>query len=116
MACTQEMLRVNICQNLQVVIQIATKYSDVLGPVGLIKMFESFKTFEGEHYILITIVYVFITSNRFLLLPQILSISVRIQRFTSNISRLPLALVRFEKSSTFSWRATSIIPRKSRTF
>ena len=43
----QEMLRVNIRQNLQVVIQIATKYSDILGPVKLIEMFESFKSFEG---------------------------------------------------------------------
>jgi hypothetical protein len=47
MSCMQEMLRVNIRQNLQVVIQIATKYSDILGPVQLIEMFESFKTFEG---------------------------------------------------------------------
>ena len=42
------MLRVNIRQNLQVVIQIATKYSDILGPVKLIEMFESFKSFEGK--------------------------------------------------------------------
>lgn len=48
MACLQEMLRVNIRQNLQVVIQIATKYSDILGPVKLIEMFESFKSFEGN--------------------------------------------------------------------
>ena len=41
------MLRVNIRQNLQVVVQIATKYSDILGPVKLIEMFESFKSFEG---------------------------------------------------------------------
>ena len=47
MACMQEMLRVNIRQNLQIVIQIATKYSDILGPVKLIEMFESFKSFEG---------------------------------------------------------------------
>lgn len=47
MACLYEMLRVNIRQNLQAVIQIATKYSDILGPVKLIEMFESFKTFEG---------------------------------------------------------------------
>ena len=47
MACLQKMLRVNIHQNLQVVIQIATKYSDILGPVKLIEMFESYKTFEG---------------------------------------------------------------------
>jgi clathrin heavy chain len=48
MSCMQEMLRVNIRQNLHVVIQIATKYSDILGPVQLIEMFESFKTFEGD--------------------------------------------------------------------
>ena len=40
MACLQEMLRVNV-------VQIATKYSDILGSVKLIEMFESFKTFEG---------------------------------------------------------------------
>ncbi|KAF8141713.1 hypothetical protein EV363DRAFT_1308829 [Boletus edulis] len=55
-ACMQEMLRVNIRQNLQVVIQIATKYSDILGPVKLIEMFESFKTFEGLYYYLGSIV------------------------------------------------------------
>jgi len=38
-----DMLRVNIRKNLQVVIQNATKYSDILGPVKLIEMFESFK-------------------------------------------------------------------------
>lgn len=47
MGCLQEMLRVNIRQNLQVVIQVATKYSDILGPVKLIELFENFKTFEG---------------------------------------------------------------------
>ena len=48
MACMNEMLRVNIRQNLQVVVQIATKYSDILGAVKLIEMFESFKSFEGK--------------------------------------------------------------------
>jgi clathrin heavy chain len=48
MACLQEMLRVNMRQNLQVVVQVATKYSDILGPVKLIEMFEQFKTFEGQ--------------------------------------------------------------------
>ena len=48
MACMQEMLCINIHQYLQVVIQIATKCSDLLGLVKLIKMFKSFKTFEGE--------------------------------------------------------------------
>ncbi len=48
MACMNEMLRVNMRQNLQVVVQIATKYSDILGPIKLVEMFESFKSFEGK--------------------------------------------------------------------
>ena len=48
MACLEEMLRVNMRQNLQTVIQIATKYSDILGPVSLIQLFEKFKTSEGD--------------------------------------------------------------------
>ncbi|KAG0638061.1 armadillo-type protein [Tuber brumale] len=54
--CMREMLRVNIRQNLQVVIQIATKYSDLLGANRLIDLFESFKTFEGLYYYLGSIV------------------------------------------------------------
>ncbi|KAH9975866.1 clathrin heavy chain 1 [Lactifluus volemus] len=56
MGCMQEMLRVNIRQNLQVVVQIATKYSDILGAIKLIEMFESFKSFEGLYYYLGSIV------------------------------------------------------------
>ncbi|KAJ3555518.1 hypothetical protein NM688_g2533 [Phlebia brevispora] len=56
MACMTEMLRINIRQNLQVVVQIATKYSDILGPVKLIEMFESFKSFEGLYYYLGSVV------------------------------------------------------------
>ncbi|KLO17941.1 clathrin heavy chain [Schizopora paradoxa] len=55
-SCMQEMLRVNIRQNLQVVVQIATKYSDILGPIKLIEMFESFKSFEGLYYYLGSVV------------------------------------------------------------
>ncbi|EJF64173.1 clathrin heavy chain 1 [Dichomitus squalens LYAD-421 SS1] len=55
-ACMQEMLKVNIRQNLQIVVQIATKYSDILGPVKLIELFESFKTSEGLYYYLGSIV------------------------------------------------------------
>ena len=43
----EEMLRTNIRQNLQIVVQIATKYSEQLSPKSLIAMFESFKSFEG---------------------------------------------------------------------
>lgn len=46
--CFKEMLRVNLRQNLQIVVQAATKYSDLIGPIKLIEMFESFKTFEGK--------------------------------------------------------------------
>ncbi|KAI5819481.1 armadillo-type protein [Pyronema omphalodes] len=54
--CLKEMLRVNIRQNLQIVVTIATKYSDLLGPHRLIAMFESFKNFEGLYYYLGTVV------------------------------------------------------------
>ncbi|KAG9018769.1 hypothetical protein FRB90_009773 [Tulasnella sp. 427] len=47
---------INIRQNLQVVIQVATKYSDILGPVKVIEMFESFKSAEGLYYYLGSIV------------------------------------------------------------
>ena len=71
MACMQEMLRVNIRQNLPIVIRIATKYSDVLGLVKLIEMFESFKTFEGEYHVLRTTVSILTMPNRPLLLPRV---------------------------------------------
>ena len=50
--CLKEMLKTNIRQNLNVVVQIATKYSDPLGPENLIKLFEDFKSFEGLFYYL----------------------------------------------------------------
>lgn len=50
------MLRVNIRQHLAVVIQIATKYSDLLGAPRLIELFESYKTAEGLFYYLGSIV------------------------------------------------------------
>ncbi|EJD47981.1 clathrin heavy chain [Auricularia subglabra TFB-10046 SS5] len=56
MQCLQEMLRLNIRQNLQVVVQIATKYSDILGPIKVVEMFESFKSFQGLYYYLGSIV------------------------------------------------------------
>ncbi|KAF8194921.1 armadillo-type protein [Mycena galopus ATCC 62051] len=45
-------------QNLQVVIHIATGCSDILGPVKPIKMFESFKSFEGLYHYLGSVVNV----------------------------------------------------------
>ncbi|KAF0366022.1 Clathrin heavy chain [Gigaspora margarita] len=52
----KEMLKVNIRQNLQIVVQIATKYSEQLQPLNLIQLFESFKTYEGLYYYLGSIV------------------------------------------------------------
>lgn len=52
----REMLTQNIRQNLQVCVQIATKYSDQLGPNTLIGLFEEFKSFEGLYYYLGSIV------------------------------------------------------------
>ncbi|OWB83802.1 hypothetical protein B5S33_g2436 [[Candida] boidinii] len=57
-ACLREMLSSNMAQNLQVVIQLATKYSDLIGPITLIKIFEDFKCVEGEYYYLASIVNV----------------------------------------------------------
>ncbi|RKP36079.1 hypothetical protein BJ085DRAFT_13459, partial [Dimargaris cristalligena] len=54
--CLREMLARNMRQNLQVVIQIATKYSEQLTPARLIEMFESFKCYEGLYYYLGSIV------------------------------------------------------------
>jgi clathrin heavy chain len=54
--CMNEMLKVNIRQNLQAVVQIATKYSDLLGPVRLIELFEKYRTAEGLYYYLGSIV------------------------------------------------------------
>lgn len=51
-----EMLKVNIRQNLQAVVQIATKFSDLLGPNRLIDLFEKYKTAEGLYYYLGSIV------------------------------------------------------------
>lgn len=51
-----EMLNVNIRQNLQAVVQIATKFSDLLGPNRLIDLFEKYRTAEGLYYYLGSIV------------------------------------------------------------
>lgn len=50
--CLDAMLKSNIRQNLAAVVQIAVKYSDLLGPVRLIDLFEKYKTAEGLfHYL-----------------------------------------------------------------
>ena len=54
--CMNEMLKTNIRQNLSAVVQIATKYSDLLGATRLIELFEKYRTAEGLYYYLGSIV------------------------------------------------------------
>jgi clathrin heavy chain len=54
--CIKAMLQANIRQNLQVCVQIATKYHEQLTTQSLIEIFESFKSFEGLFYFLGSIV------------------------------------------------------------
>ncbi|KAF5693421.1 clathrin heavy chain [Fusarium denticulatum] len=54
--CLDAMMKTNIRQNLQSVVTIATKYSDLLGAVRLIDLFEKYKTAEGLFYYLGSIV------------------------------------------------------------
>lgn len=54
--CLKAMLTHNIRQNLQICVQVATKYHEQLGTTALIDLFESFKSFEGLFYFLGSIV------------------------------------------------------------
>ncbi|KAK4465567.1 putative clathrin heavy chain [Cladorrhinum samala] len=56
--CLDAMMKTNIRQNLQSVVQIATKYAELLGPQRLIDIFEKYKTAEGLYYFLGSIVNV----------------------------------------------------------
>lgn len=46
--CLKAMLTANIRQNLQICVQIATKYHEQLTTKALIDLFESFKSYEGN--------------------------------------------------------------------
>ncbi|KAL9528508.1 putative clathrin heavy chain [Sphaerulina musiva] len=52
MECMDEMLKVNIRQNLQAVINIAKKYSDLFGPTRIIALLEKYRTAEGLYFYL----------------------------------------------------------------
>ncbi|KAJ3651782.1 hypothetical protein Zmor_017797 [Zophobas morio] len=54
--CLKAMLTSNIRQNLQICVQIATKYHEQLTTKALIDLFESFKSYEGLFYFLGSIV------------------------------------------------------------
>lgn len=46
--CLRAMLSANIRQNLQICVQVASKYHEQLTTQSLTELFESFKSFEGE--------------------------------------------------------------------
>lgn len=48
MECLRAMLSANIRQNLQICVQVASKYHEQLSTQALTELFESFKSFEGE--------------------------------------------------------------------
>ena len=50
--CIKAMLQANIHQNLQVCVQIITKYHEQHTTQALTEIFESFKSFEGTYVIL----------------------------------------------------------------
>ncbi|CAK4034488.1 clathrin heavy chain [Lecanosticta acicola] len=50
--CLDEMLKVNIRQNLQAVVDISKKYSDLFGPNRIIDLLEKYRTAEGLYFYL----------------------------------------------------------------
>uniref|UniRef100_A0AC35THB5 Clathrin heavy chain n=1 Tax=Rhabditophanes sp. KR3021 TaxID=114890 RepID=A0AC35THB5_9BILA len=54
--CLKAMLQTNIRQNLQIVVQISSKYNEQLGVDKIVAIFESFKSYEGLFYFLGSIV------------------------------------------------------------
>lgn len=50
--CLRAMLSANIRQNLQICVQVASKYHEQLSTQSLIELFESFKSFEGKSVLL----------------------------------------------------------------
>merc|ERR1719454_2109988 len=50
--CLHHLLRTNMRQNLQVVVQVAREYSEQLSCEKLIEMFESYNSWEGLFYFL----------------------------------------------------------------
>lgn len=56
LSCLKALLDNNLQANIQIVIQVATKYSDLIGSHVLIKLFEDYKAAEGLYYYLASLV------------------------------------------------------------
>lgn len=48
MECLHALLSADIRQNLQLCVQVASKYHEQLGTPSLVELFESFKSYEGN--------------------------------------------------------------------
>lgn len=58
--CLRAMLSANIRQNLQLCVQVASKYHEQLGTQSLVELFESFKSYEGRFQTLASLVCRFV--------------------------------------------------------
>lgn len=56
LACLKTLLDNNLQANIQIVVQVATKFSDLIGSAVLIKLFEEYKATEGLYYYLASLV------------------------------------------------------------
>ncbi|BAP70266.1 clathrin heavy chain [Kluyveromyces marxianus] len=56
LACLKTLMDDNLEANLQIVIQVATKFSDLIGSQVLIKLFEDYRSNEGLYYYLASLV------------------------------------------------------------
>lgn len=56
LTCLKALMDHNIQGNLQIVVQVATKYSDLIGSAILIKLFEEYNSSEGLYYYLAPLV------------------------------------------------------------
>ncbi len=56
LACLKALMDNNIQANIQTVVQVATKFSDLIGPSTLIKLFEDYNATEGLYYYLASLV------------------------------------------------------------
>lgn len=86
----REMLGKNMRQNLQMVVQIATAYSDQIGAESLMEMFASFKLYEGLFYYLGAIVNnstVSVSSQLFLLFLLFVVVKKKSRSFLENIRK-----------------------------
>lgn len=63
--CLRAMLSANIRQNLQICVQVASKYHEQLSTQSLTELFESFKSFEGKFQLVLASLCTYLDSCRF---------------------------------------------------